>query len=111
MNQQRRYRVGIDVGLYSVGLAAIAIDDNEHVEEALPTELLSVMSVIHDGAIDPDSKFADSRKLKAGVARRTRRLRKQERFRLKSLDELLVSLDYPIVDPDDMKRRAETSLH
>ena len=99
MSQQKRYRVGIDVGLYSVGLAAIAIDDNENIEEALPTELLSVMSVIHDGALDPDSqKVADSRKLKAGIARRTRKLHKQERSRLKALDELLTNLGYPLVD-------------
>jgi CRISPR-associated endonuclease Csn1 len=62
MSEQLRYRIGIDVGLYSVGLAAIEIDDSDpNPLNAFPLRLLSIKSVIHDGAIDPDSnKTADS---------------------------------------------------
>ena len=37
------YRVGIDVGSYSIGMAAIAIDD-----DGKPTEILSAISLIYD---------------------------------------------------------------
>jgi hypothetical protein len=39
-----RYRIGIDVGENSVGLAAISYDDDDHV-----IEILSALSYIHDG--------------------------------------------------------------
>ena len=93
-----RYRIGIDVGLYSVGLVAIEIDDSsEDVYDAMPIKLLSIKSVIHDGALDPDSqKEALSRKYQSGVARRTRRLNKQHRRRLKNLDSLLEELGFPV---------------
>ena len=49
-----RYRVGIDVGLYSVGLSAIEIDDSsDNPYDALPIRLLSTMSYIHDAGVDP----------------------------------------------------------
>ncbi len=40
--KQLRYRVGIDAGLYSVGMAAIEIDDSsDNPYDALPIRLLS----------------------------------------------------------------------
>lgn len=93
-----RYRVGIDVGLYSVGLSAIEIDDsNDDPRTALPIKLLSTMSVIHDAGVDPDkAKEADSRKASSGVARRTRRMRKRTHQRLTQLDLLLEKFGFPI---------------
>lgn len=93
-----RYRVGIDVGLYSVGLSAIEIDDSsDDPRSALPIRLLSTMSVIHDGGVDPEkAKSADSRKATSGVARRTRTMRKRKRERLSKLDEILEDLGYPV---------------
>lgn len=40
----KRYRIGIDVGLNSVGLAAVEVSD-----ENSPVRLLNAQSVIHDG--------------------------------------------------------------
>lgn len=96
--KQLRYRVGIDAGLYSVGMAAIEIDDSsDNPYDALPIRLLSCQSVIHDGGVDPSAqKSADSRKKIAGVARRARRLNKRKRLRLKDLDVTLVNLGYPV---------------
>lgn len=77
---RKRYRVGIDVGLYSVGLSAIEIDENtENPLDANPIAILNIQSVIHDGAIDPSAeKSADSRKKISGEARRARNLKKPE---------------------------------
>lgn len=44
----KRYRIGIDVGLNSVGLAAVEVSD-----ENSPVRLLNAQSVIHDGGVDP----------------------------------------------------------
>jgi CRISPR-associated endonuclease Csn1 len=98
------YRVGIDVGLNSVGLAAIQIESQDSLmnKDWFPlyspsVKLLSVQSVIHDSGVDPNkSKEGISRKATAGVARRSHRLRKQYRRRLKALDQTLVEKDYPI---------------
>ncbi len=99
MSRKRlRYRVGIDVGLYSVGLAAIEIDDSsDDPRDAMPLEILNAMSVIHDGGVDPDKqKSADSRKAVSGVARRTRRLNKRRRERLRELDNFLIKKGFPV---------------
>lgn len=42
----KRYRIGIDVGLNSVGLAAVEVSD-----ENSPVRLLNAQSVIHDGGV------------------------------------------------------------
>lgn len=64
------YAIGIDVGLNSVGLAAIRLDNNGE-----PIRILKAMSVIHDAGIDPNgAKESDTRKAISGVARRVRRL-------------------------------------
>jgi CRISPR-associated endonuclease Csn1 len=104
MSEHLRYRIGIDVGLYSVGLAAIEIDVSDPDPlNALPLTLLSIKSVIHDGAVDPDSnKTAESRKLISGLARRTRRLYKQRRKRLIKLDQALDQLGYPVAQAESL---------
>lgn len=96
--RQLRYRIGIDVGLYSVGLSAIEIDDSsDNPYDALPIRLLSTMSYLHDAGVDPQhAKQADSRKASSGVARRTRRLRRREHNRLKELDRWLEQHNYPL---------------
>ncbi len=93
-----RYRVGIDVGLYSVGLSAIEIDDSSNNPyEALPIQLLSTMSYIHDAGVDPQrAKYADSRKTSSGTARRVHRMRQREHKRLLELDEILTEFGYPV---------------
>lgn len=92
------YQVGIDVGLKSVGLAAIETDD-----EGKPVRILNAQSVIHDGGVDPNqNKQALSRLQQSGVARRTRRMARERRRRLNDLDRLLTGLGYPIVDPESL---------
>lgn len=107
MGRRCRYRVGIDVGLYSVGLAAIEIDDSsDNPLEAMPMRVLSLMSVIHDGALDPQHKSqkraVQSRKLVSGVARRTRRLRERRRKRYEHIDERLDEFGYPYAQAETM---------
>lgn len=86
------YRVGIDVGSYSLGMAAIAIDD-----DGKPTEILSAISLIHDSGVDPDSaKSAATRLATSGIARRTRRLYRRKRKRLAKLDKFISSQGWPL---------------
>jgi CRISPR-associated endonuclease Csn1 len=90
----KNYRIGIDVGLNSVGLAAIEVDDS-----GTPVEILSLQTIIHDGGVDPSAnKTASTRKAVSGVARRMRRLVRRRRQRLLKLDETLRSLGWPIID-------------
>ncbi|MCK7677205.1 HNH endonuclease [Corynebacterium sp. CCM 9186] len=89
---QQRYLVGIDVGSYSVGMTAVAIDEN-----GIPTEILSSVSHIHDSGLDPDSqKAAFTRLAVSGVARRTRRLFRRRRKRLIQLDNFLEKQGWPV---------------
>ena len=86
------YRVGIDVGSYSIGMAAIAIDD-----DGKPTEILSAISLIHDSGVDPDSaKSAATRLATSSIARRTRRLYRRKRKRLAKLDKFISSQGWPL---------------
>lgn len=88
------YRVGIDVGSFSVGMAAIEVDKNN-----FPIRLLSAVSHIHDSGLDKDGKKkAETRRAASGVARRMRRLVRQRRRRMKQLDRTLTELGYPIAD-------------
>lgn len=90
MSGIQRYRVGIDVGSYSLGCAAIAIDEN-----GMPTKLLSIVSFIHDSGIDPDSnKSAITRLAVSGVARRTRRRFRRRRHRVIRLEKFLKSQNW-----------------
>lgn len=94
----KKYRIGIDVGLKSVGLAAIQVDENE-----MPLRILNAQSVIHDGGVDPNTnKTGDSRRAQSGLARRTRRMRRNRRKRLRKLDALLHENGFPIVPDNKM---------
>ncbi|WP_298337559.1 type II CRISPR RNA-guided endonuclease Cas9 [Ferrimicrobium sp.] len=80
------WTLGIDVGEHSVGLAAVEYPS----EEEVPT-ILAAVSYIHDGGADPDGQVNESRKARAGTARRTRRLRRRRRARLLELERVLSS--------------------
>lgn len=87
-----RYRVGADVGLNSLGFSVIQLDAN-----GTPTALLKTLSYIHDGGVDPtQNKSGTTRKAMAGIARRTRNMRKRRRHRLNQLDRQLYQLGYPV---------------
>ena len=110
----KQYRVGIDVGLNSVGLAAIEVD-----EDGMPVRILNAQSVIHDGGVDPTkNKEAITRKNLSGVGRRARRMVRRRRHRLAELDTMLQQLGYPLVDPETLTKpfaqwriRAELADH
>ncbi|STY85074.1 Uncharacterized protein conserved in bacteria [Mobiluncus mulieris] len=91
----RKYRVGIDVGTNSVGFAAVEEDDS-----GSPTRFLNTMVVIHDSGVDPERKDrAIIRLASAGTARRTRRLYRTRRQRLRELDDFISNeLGYPLVN-------------
>lgn len=94
VRSQKDYRIGIDVGLNSVGLAALEVGSS-----GTPVEILSMETIIHDGGVDPTAnKTAGTRKAVSGVARRMRRLVRRRRQRLLELDKTLQSLDWPLVD-------------
>jgi CRISPR-associated endonuclease Csn1 len=96
---QLRYRIGIDVGLNSVGLAAIEIDD-----AGTPVRILCMESVIHDSGVDPSAnKTAGTRRAVSGSARRMRRLIRRKRIRLRDLDNTLQDLGWPIIDLEAIK--------
>lgn len=61
------YIVGLDLGNYSVGMAAFRVDS-----KGMPTELLHAVSHIHDSGVG-NPKTAESRRAISGVARRGRR--------------------------------------
>jgi CRISPR-associated endonuclease Csn1 len=86
------YRIGIDVGDRSIGLAAVEYDTN-----GTPTRILAAVSHIHDGGLDPDTaKSPLSRIHTSGVARRTRRLLRNRRKRLARLDNILREEGLPV---------------
>ncbi len=87
-------RIGIDVGERSVGFSAVAYD-----ELGMPVAILAAVSHIHDGGQDPDTgKSPKSRLATAGVARRTRRLVRNRRRRLRRLDDALREHGLPVPD-------------
>ena len=95
----KTYRIGIDVGLYSVGLSAIQVNDDDD-----PVRILNAQSVIHDGGVDPNAqKSADSRRAQSGIARRTRRMRRNRKKRLKRLDQLLMESGFPVSSENDLE--------
>ncbi|MGL4831861.1 MAG: type II CRISPR RNA-guided endonuclease Cas9, partial [Propionibacteriaceae bacterium] len=108
-----RYRVGVDVGYRSLGLAAI-----EYSAAGQPLRILNAQVVVHDAGIDPEeNKTAKTRKETAGVARRVRRMIQRKAKRLKKLDQFLKELGFP-TDPypqDDpylpWRYRAELATH
>lgn len=85
------YRIGVDVGDRSVGVAAVAYTGDE------PVGILEMTSYLHDGGSDPTSgKKPASRKAVSGLARRIRRGRYHRRQRLAALDALLREADFPV---------------
>lgn len=87
-------RVGIDVGERSVGFATVEYDD-----DGWPIQILNSVAHIHDGGMDPSTgKSPKSRLATAGVARRTRRLIRNRRKRLKQLDTVLRNNGFPVPD-------------
>ena len=95
-----RYRVGIDVGLKSIGFCAVEVDENDQ-----PLRLLNSMVFVHDAGVDPnENKAAKSRKLTAGVARRTQRRTAQNKRRLAELDCVLSEeLHWPLPNLEDFE--------
>jgi CRISPR-associated endonuclease Csn1 len=94
MADHSTFKIGIDVGLNSVGVAAVAVDG-----DGFPVKLLSVMSHMHDSGVDPlQGKTAKTRLAESGVARRTRRLVRRRRKRLQALDVFIRQQGWPIVD-------------
>ena len=92
--------VGVDVGERSVGLSVVEYPSKEE-----PPRILAAMSYIHDGGSDPDPHAKESRKAKAGLARRTRRLRRRRHARLKELEHELRL--FGCIPPDE----TDTELH
>ena len=89
-----RYKIGIDVGDRSVGLAFVEFDERD-----MPINLLRAVTYRHDGGVDPSTgKTPQSRKATAGVARRVRRLRRVRTKRLNKLDYELNQLGFPVLD-------------
>ena len=77
-----RYKVGIDVGLNSIGFCAVEVDDDDQ-----PIRLLNSLVFRHDAGVDPASrKDALTRKNVSGVARRNRRANRETKKRLVALD-------------------------
>lgn len=95
-----RYRVGIDVGLKSIGFCAVEVDENDQ-----PLRLLNSMVFVHDAGVDPnENKAAKSRKLTAGIARRTQRRTAQNKRRLAELDRVLSEeLRWPLPNLEDFE--------
>lgn len=95
-----RYRIGIDVGLKSVGFCAVEVDRNDQ-----PVRLLNSMVFVHDAGVDPNArKSMETRKLTGGVARRTRRLYQTRRQRLANLDRVLSKeFGWPLPDFSSFK--------
>lgn len=92
--QQKRYLVGIDVGIRSLGLAAIEVD-----KAGVPINVLNALSLVHDAGLDPNSsKKALTRKSVSGVARRTRRMYRERKKRLSRLDTFLAEQGFPLND-------------
>ncbi|WP_041835088.1 type II CRISPR RNA-guided endonuclease Cas9 [Acidothermus cellulolyticus] len=86
------WRLGVDVGERSIGLAAVSYEEDK------PKEILAAVSWIHDGGVG-DERSGASRLALRGMARRARRLRRFRRARLRDLDMLLSELGWtPLPD-------------
>ena len=89
INDSKHWRLGVDAGNRSIGISAVEYDEND-----IPIGILSAVSFIHDGGID-DEKVPDSRKAKAGAARRVRKMRKRRNGRLNTLRRFLLDNGIP----------------
>jgi len=79
----------VDVGDRSVGLAAVAFKDEE------PTTILAATTVIHDGGVGDEQKRT-SRLAERGEDRRTRRLRRRRKARLRAVEKLIRELGWVV---------------
>lgn len=101
--QRRRYRIGIDVGLKSIGFCAIEVD-----ERGTPIKLLNSTVHLHDGGAEPGDRKEASRKKTAGLARRARRRGRSNKRRLKELDSYLSEqLGWPLPDLEEFTDQHE----
>lgn len=101
MNQhtQLKYRVGIDVGLNSIGFCCVEVDDKD-----APLRFLNLSVYRHDSGVDPNSGQSKvSRLATAGIARRTRRLYLRRRRRLTNLDNYLSAHGFPETNNEDYR--------
>ena len=89
-----RYRVGIDVGLRSIGFCAIEVDDEDH-----PIQILNSVVHVHDAGTGGPGE-TDSLRKKSGIAARTRRRGRTEKKRLKKLDVLLEEFGWELASND-----------
>lgn len=91
------WRAGVDIGLNSVGLAAVEVDLS-----GAPVRILNMQSVIHDSGVGRDgAKTATTRLAISGVARRHRRLMARRRKRLEALNRWIVMQGWPLIDPSE----------
>ena len=102
----KNYRIGVDVGDRSVGLAAIEFDD-----AGFPIQKLALVTFRHDGGLDPTkNKTPVSRKKTRGDARRTMRMNRRRKQRLRDLDMMLTNLGYTVPEgPEPETYEAWTS--
>lgn len=101
--QHRHYRIGIDVGLKSIGFCAIEVD-----ERGTPIKLLNSTVHLHDGGAEPGDRKEASRKKTAGLARRARRRGRSNKRRLKELDSYLSEqLGWPLPDLEEFTDQHE----
>lgn len=92
MGTTTRYRVGIDVGSHSVGLACVLLD-----EDNMPTEVRHPLVVVHDANVDPSGGRGErSRRAMRGDRVRARRGKIARSRRLADLDAVLRDLGYPV---------------
>ncbi|MCS4483927.1 HNH endonuclease [Gleimia sp. 6138-11-ORH1] len=94
-----KYRVGIDVGLNSIGFCCVEVDDNDY-----PLRFLNLSVYRHDAGIDPNGRKTHTTRLAAsGVARRTRRLFRRRKKRLMDLDKFLKAEGFPETNHENYK--------
>ena len=95
-----RYRVGIDVGLRSIGFCAIEMDDENH-----PIQILNSVVHVHDAGTGGPGE-TDSLRKKSGIAARARRRGRTEKKRLRKLDALLEEFGWELASNDVLDSHA-----
>lgn len=95
-----RYRVGIDVGLRSIGFCAIEVDDEGH-----PIQILNSVVHVHDAGTGGPGE-TDSLRKRSGIAARARRRGRAQKKRLKRLDALLEDLGWGVVSNELLESHA-----
>lgn len=91
-----RYKVGIDVGLRSIGFCAVQVDADDR-----PVKLLNTVVHVHDAGT-PSPGESDSLRKLSGLAARSRRRLRAKKARLKRVDALLTEIGWPIVPSEDL---------